>query len=55
VLAAVNILFPRARQDPQLWRQLQDTYRARRDTRGLERSMGYLRDLGIEKTAPGGR
>jgi hypothetical protein len=55
VLAAVNILYPRAQQDPQLWRQLQDTYRARKDTRGLERSMGYLRDLGIEKAAPGTR
>jgi hypothetical protein len=55
VLAAVNILFPRAQQDPQLWRQLQETYRARKDTRGLGRSMAYLRDLGIEKPPPPSR
>ena len=55
VMAAVNVLYPKAQKDPQLWRLLQETYRVRRDTRGFEQSMGLLRDLGIEKTAPGPR
>ena len=52
LVAAISILLPRARQDPDVWRLLQRAYQARKDDARLYNSMGLLRDSKIEGPPP---